>query len=83
MRNTKHKNKIILLFIFLFAIISIVTISSASTYLSPSLGNLALKQLLWYGISFILIFIIMKLKNDYIYHSAWFLYILCNLLLLC
>ena len=83
MKNTKHKNKIILLFIFLFAIISIVTISSASTYLSPSLGNLALKQLLWYGIGFILIFIIMKLKNDYIYHSAWFLYILCNLLLLC
>ena len=83
MRNTKYKNKIILLFIFLFAIISIVTISSASTYLSPSLGNLALKQLLWYGIGFILIFIIMKLKNDYIYHSAWFLYILGNILLVC
>lgn len=68
--------------IILFAIISITTIYSAMTYLSKDVGNLALKQCLWYLIGTILVLIILKLKNKYLYQNAWFFYILCNILLL-
>lgn len=71
----------ILLCLLLFMIISVITIHSAMTYLSPSLGNLALKQLLWYGIGLILILGIVFLSNERIYHSVYYLYV-TNLLLL-
>ncbi len=68
--------------IFLMSIISIITIYSALTYTSKSLGNLALKQATWYFIGFILVFILLKLKNEYLYRHSWFLYIIGNVLLL-
>lgn len=80
------KNKIdysILGFVFIFFLISVVTINSALTYLPSDVGNLALKQVIWYGIGLLLVFIIFKVKNEYLYRNAWFFYILCNLLLLC
>jgi len=67
--------------IILLAIISIITIYSASTYTSRSLGNLALKQFIWYIIGFVLVFILIKLKNEYLYRHTWFLYIFGNILL--
>ena len=60
-----------------------VTINSALTYLPSDVGNLALKQVIWYGVGLLLVFIIFKVKNEYLYRNAWFFYILCNLLLLC
>lgn len=72
----------ILLPVICFAIISIITISSALTYLSPTVGNLALKQAIWYVIGGVIIFVLFKFKNDYLYRNAWFFYLLCNLLLL-
>ena len=80
------KNKIdysILGFVFIFFLISVVTINSALTYLPSDVGNLALKQVIWYGVGLLLVFIIFKVKNKYLYRNAWFFYILCNLLLLC
>ena len=80
------KNKIdfsILGFVLMFFLISVITISSALTYLPKDVGNLALKQIIWYLAGFILILIIIKVKNEYLYRNAWFFYILCNLLLLC
>jgi len=80
------KNKIdysILGFVLIFFLISVVTINSALTYLSSDVGNLALKQVIWYGVGLVLVFIIFKVKNEYLYRNAWFFYILCNLLLLC
>lgn len=80
------KNKIdysILGFVFIFFLISVVTINSALTYLPSDVGNLALKQVIWYGAGLLLVFIIFKVKNEYLYRNAWFFYILCNLLLLC
>lgn len=68
--------------ILLMAIVSIITIYSALTYTSKSLGNLALKQAIWYIVGFILVFILLRLKNEYLYRHAWFLYILGNLVLL-
>lgn len=69
--------------IILFFIISITSIYSAMTYLSPDNGNLALKQAIWYLVGVVIIVIIFKLKNDYLYRNAWFLYILGNILLVC
>lgn len=68
--------------IILLSIISIITIYSALTYTSASLGNLALKQAIWYAIGWILVFIIIKLKNEYLYQLSWHLYIIGNCLLL-
>lgn len=72
----------ILICVFLFACISIITIYSASIYTSKSLGNLALKQTFWYIIGAILVFILIKLKNEYLYRHTWFLYIFGNILLI-
>ena len=69
--------------IILFFIISITSIYSAMTYLSPDNGNLALKQAIWYLVGIVIIVIIFKIKNDYLYRNAWFLYILGNILLVC
>lgn len=78
----KYKfDKTILFCIFIFFVISIVSIYSALTYLSPTLGNLALKQAMWYGIGIIVIFIIIKFKNNFFYKYAWYIY-LANLILL-
>ena len=71
----------ILIPIILLAIISILTIYSAATYTSRSLGNLAFKQSMWYFFGFILVFILIKLKNEYLYRHTWILYIIGNLLL--
>ena len=79
----KYKiNYKILIPIILLSIISIITIYSSMTYTSPSLGNLALKQALWYGVGWILVIILIKLGNDYLYRHTWFLYIVGNILLL-
>lgn len=79
----KYKlNYKILIPIILLSIISIITIYSSMTYTSPSLGNLALKQALWYGVGWILVIILIRLGNDYLYRHTWFLYIVGNILLL-
>lgn len=80
MTNDKINLKI-LIPLFLMAIISIITIYSALTYTSQSLGNLALKQAIWYIVGSVLVFIVLKLKNDFLYRHTWFLYILGNILL--
>lgn len=69
--------------IIIFAVISIFTIHSASSYISSSMGNLVLKQCIWYIIGAILVGIILHFKNDYLYKQAFILYwIFCGLLLL-
>ncbi len=79
---SKYKiNFKIIIPIFLMAIISIITIYSALTYTSKSLGNLALKQATWYIVGFILVFILLRMKNEYLYRHSWFLYIIGNILL--
>lgn len=69
----------ILIPIMLLSIISVITINSALTYTASSLGNLAIKQGIWYLIGWILVIILLKLKNDYLYKRTWILYILGNL----
>jgi len=79
----KHKLDFsILVPIFLLAIISIISIQSASIYTSKSLGNLVIKQTVWYFIGGIFVFIVLKYKNTFLYKNSWFLYIIGNILLL-
>jgi len=82
----KKRNYIInysLLFcLFFFMIISIITIFSASDYLSPSLGKLYLKQFFWYFSGFFLIFLIAKIGNQRMKGWAWIFYFIGNFLLL-
>ncbi len=83
--NMTSKKKIdisIILSVVAFALISIITIYSASTYISASVGNLALKQTVWYIVGFILVFLITKIKNRVIYQYTWILYIISNILLI-
>lgn len=79
----KYKiNYQILIPIFLLSIISIITINSALTYTSSSLGNLALKQAIWYLIGWVFVIFLIKLKNEYLFQHTWILYIFGNILLL-
>ena len=79
----KYKiNYKILIPIILLSIISIITIYSALTYTSPNLGNLALKQAIWYIIGWVLVIVLSKYKNEYLYNLSWTLYIVGNILLL-
>lgn len=80
--TVKKLNKKILIPICLMAIISIVTIYSALTYTSSELGNLALKQTLWYFIGALLVAFLIHMKNEYLYRHTIFLYIVGNILLL-
>lgn len=71
----------ILIPILLLSAISILSIRSALTYTSASLGNLALKQGIWYVIGWGLVILLMRLKNEYLYQRTWILYIIGNILL--
>lgn len=82
MNTKKRLDFTIILSLIIFAVISIITIYSAETYISSTLGNLALKQMVWYLVGIILVFIIIKLTNKEIYRYTWILYILFNVLLL-
>ena len=80
--TVKSLNKKILIPICLLALISILTIYSALTYTSSELGNLALKQGIWYVIGVFLVGFLIHMKNEYLYRHTTFLYILGNILLL-
>ncbi len=68
-------NKNILVFIGFFFIVSIVTIYSAGMYTSKALGNLAMKQFVWYIIGSLVIWFVVKLKNEFLYNYAGYLYV--------
>ena len=83
MYKQKYKiDKVILGVLLVLMAISLLTISSARMYLPSYLGNLVLKQLMWFVIGFIIIYIMSKLKNDVFYHLVWYLYAI-GILLLC
>ncbi len=82
MRKYKINLKI-LIPIILLALISIITIYSAATYTSKSLGNLTIKQTVWYLFGFLLVAILVKLKNESLYRHTWILYIIGNVSLVC
>lgn len=79
----KYKlDKIIIFCVFMFCIISIASIYSASMYLSPTLGNLALKQFFWYLVGALIIIFLIKNNNTFLYKYAWHIYLINVTLLL-
>ncbi|MDD2518952.1 MAG: hypothetical protein PHG18_03600, partial [Bacilli bacterium] len=71
MKNvSKYKvDKFILIPMFLFVIISILTIHSAQELLPSYLNNLYIKQLVWYILGFAIAYFIMFIGNSYIYRN--------------
>ncbi len=64
----------LLIALILFAIISIATIYSAQSLLPSYMHDLALRQLIWYIIGFMIAYFIMFIGNDYIYRNIWVFY---------
>lgn len=74
-------NYSILICLLIFMVISIISIYSAMTYMPNYLGNLAIKQLIWYILGFILVLAIIKISNKALYQYSWYIY-MTNILLL-
>ncbi|MGM9850352.1 MAG: FtsW/RodA/SpoVE family cell cycle protein [Bacilli bacterium] len=72
-------NKWLLVTIFLFAIISIFTIGSAQRLIG--VDDLMKRQIIWYSVGFLLIILVMKIKNDFFIKYTWILYIIGVILL--
>lgn len=64
----------ILLILFIFIIISLITINSAEILISNN--TLVYKQLLWYIAGFIIAYFIMFIGNNFIYKNIWIFYII-------
>ena len=78
----KNFNKFIIILLIILAITSIYSIYSASIILGSNYSDLWIKQIIWYIIGFIIIIIVYKIKNEFIFKHIWKLYIFGNLLLL-
>lgn len=72
-------DKWLLIIVILFSIISTLTIGSAQILINRT--DLMTKQIMWYTIGFILIIIVMKIKNDFFIKYTWIFYIIGILLL--
>lgn len=75
-------DKALILYVSIFAIISLISIYSASMYLSKTLGNLVLKQAMWYAVGILFIFIIYKLKISFFIKISPYIYLFNVILLL-
>ena len=75
MIKSKYKVDIgLIISLILLAFISVITIKYATEILPNHMNNLALKQIMWYGIGFLFIFFIMYLGNNFIIKNIWFIY---------
>ncbi len=76
MKNiSKYKiDKTILIPIFVFFIISVLTLYGATSILPSYMDDLPYKQILWYIGGFALAYLVMTIGNTHIYRLSWFLY---------
>ena len=72
-------DKWLLIILLLFSTISILTIGSAQKLIYEN--DLMTRQIIWYIIGFILIIIVMKIKNNFFIKNIWILYIIGIILL--
>ncbi len=82
-KESKFKvEKSILIPIILFAIISIFTIYATRSLIADDLQNLYLKQLLWYGVGFIIAYLMMTVGNKFLYNNAYIFYLIGVIMLI-
>ena len=81
-KNNNMKNRHLLIFIIFFFITSILSIYSSTFLLNKTYSNIYIKQIIWYIISFVLIFILYKKKKGFFFKYDKLLYIIGNILLL-
>ncbi len=74
-------DKTLIFYMFLLFLTSLLSIYSASIYLSKTLGNLVLKQSMWYLLGILIIIVIYRFKITSFINIAPYIYIL-NILLL-
>ena len=75
------KQNILYFYIGIFLIISYLSILNTVRYLSPSVGKIYYKQIIWYTFGLLLIYIIKRINIKTIYKISPYLYII-NLILL-
>jgi len=69
-------DKGLLIPIFLFFLISVTTIYSTKNLLPDYMGNLWIKQIIWYLVGFGVTYGIMAIGNKFLFQNAWILYVL-------
>ena len=72
-------NRWLFISIVLFALISVLTIGSAQRLIG--VNDLMIRQIMWYLIGFVLIFFVMRIKNDFFVKYVWIFYIIGIILL--
>lgn len=72
-------DKWLIVCVLLFFLISVLTIGSAQILIG--VNDLMKRQIIWYFVGFALIFLIMKIKNEFLIKYTWVLYIVGVLLL--
>ena len=81
-QNNNMKNKkVILILVFCLMLFSLINNYSAG-YILSSYDNYFIKQLVWYLVSFLSVFILFKINIDVLFRKSIYIYILGNLLLL-
>lgn len=73
-------DKWLLLILFIFIIISLLSVYSAETIIDAN-NNFFTKQIIWYILGIILVFLIIYIGNDLFYKYSFYLYIGGNILL--
>src|SRR5574344_998414 len=81
MYKFKIKDKTIIYLVLIFFIISITSIYCAQKILPSIMDTLVIKQIIWYSIGFILIFIITRFNNNSLYKHYKILYLIFCILL--
>ena len=81
MSKNKKINTITLINLVTFFVISIISIYSA-TKLTTSSNDILIRQVIWYLIGFLIIFITFKFNINWIINKAFIFYIIGNILLL-
>jgi len=61
--------------LILMMIISVISIHFSTSILPNYMSDLVLKQIMWYILGFMLVFLIMYLGNDFIIENIWYIYI--------
>lgn len=78
LRNYKV-DKWLIITVFFFCLISVFTIGSAQNLIG--VDDLMKRQIIWYLIGFILVFLIMRIKNEFFIKYTWVLYAIGIILL--